>query len=351
MELHSQGVAPQYTEAEERTTDQAIEQLGRIANRAAAIIEQARQDVSRGVEDLEAFLVEGLGDDDGGTGLVIELLLAADHETAKAMGRNLDDGLIRRLLEEAPGVARQLLEPEDLLPILGITPEAGVDEMTRGIQELLQATSGNFRIDRPYLSLAYEMVAQRSEQHPGEALDIMLRSGLFLEEMLQLYPAETVAILSSNPAQAANLVSGATGYGRTPQRLVHAIIYVDPLLAAHLVSLLEPLHPSVVQEALVHFAYDSHRKARLPSLRVSPEKDGLFVLALADLRGDQWVAERMGMGIVVYGGYTADGTAPPDFLQEYRGTLEKAAGLMDDAEFGARLRDLTESAFSLAGAG
>ena len=86
-------------------------------------------------------------------------------------------------------------------------------------------------------------------------------------------------------------------------------------------------------------------------MRVSPEKDGLFVLALADLRGDQWVAERMGMGIVVYGGYTADGTAPPDFLQEYRGTLEEAAGLMDDAESGARLRDLTESAFSLAGAG
>ena len=110
--------------------------------------------------------MEGLGDDDGGTGLAIELLLAADRETAEAMGRNLDDGLIRRLLDEAPGVARQLLEPEDLLPILGITPEAGVDEMTRGIQELLQATSGNFRIDRPYLSLVYEMVAQRSEQHP-----------------------------------------------------------------------------------------------------------------------------------------------------------------------------------------
>ena len=36
----------------------------------------------------------------------------------------------------------------------------------------------------------------------------MLRSGLFLEEMLQLYPAETVDILSSNPAQAASLVSG-----------------------------------------------------------------------------------------------------------------------------------------------
>ena len=351
MELHSRGVTPQDTEAEERTTDQAIEQLGRIAARADAIIEQARQDVSRGARDLEAFLAEGLGDDDGGAGLVVELLLAADRETAKAMGRNLDDGLIRRLLDEAPGMARQLLEPEDLLPILGVTPEAGVDDMARGIQELTQATSGNFRIDRPYLSLVYEMVAQRSEQRPREALDIMLRSGLFLEEMLQLYPAETVAILSSNPAQAASLVSGATSYGRTPQGLAHAMIYVDPLLAARLVSLLEPRHPSVVQETLVHFAYDSHRKARLPSLRVSPEKDGLFVLALADLRGDPWVAERIGRGIAVYGGYATDGTAPPDFLQEYRGTLEEAAGLMDDPESGARLRELTERAFSLAGAG
>ena len=115
-------------------------------------------------------------------------------------------------------------------------------------------------------------------------------------------------------------------------------------------SLLDSQNPSAVQEALVYFAYDSHREARLPSLGISPVKNGAFLLALADLRGDQWVIERMGEAIATYDGYAMESIVPLDFLQEYRTTLEEAANLMDNPEATLRLLNLTEEAFSLIGA-
>ena len=138
----------------------------------------------------------------------------------------------------------------------------------------------------------------------------------FPEELIREHPREAVAILTSDLDLAASLVAGVGGYGRTPQGLVHSIISVNPSLAADLVSRLNAQNPSAVREALVYFAYDSHRKARLPSLNVSPAKDGAFLLALADLRGDQWVIERMGEAIATYDGYAKATTVPPDFLEE-----------------------------------
>ena len=349
MELYGRGTVPLDTEPLERTTDEGIEQLSRIVGRASSMLSQAQADLSAGARDLAEIIREALEEDKGEVGLIVELLRAADRETTDAMGQELDDDLVRKLLEEASGTLRQLLGPEDLLPLLGITSEAGVDEMVRGIRDLLQGTSGNFRIDQPYFSAVYELVAQRGETHYQEALDILRRSGLFPEELIREYPQEAVAILSSDLEQAASLVAGVEGHGRNPQGLVYSIISAYPLLAAGLVSGLDLKYPSVVQETLVHFAYDSYRRARLPSLKVSPEKDGSFLLALADLRGDQWVIERMGRAIATYDGYAKDGTGPPDFLQEYRNTLEEAAALVDGPEARARLRNLAEEAFSLAG--
>ena len=357
MELYGRGMFPLDTEPLARTTDEGIERLGSIVAEASAILSLARIDLSAGAGDLAEVIREALEEDRAEVGLIIELLRAADAETADAMGRELDDDLIRKLLDEASGTLRQLLGPDDLLPFLGITSDASVDEMVRGVQDLLQGSSGNFRIDQPYFSTVYELLARRGESRPREALDIPRRSGLFPEGLIREHPQEAVAILSSDLEQAASLVAGVEGHGRNPQGLVHSIISVDPTLAADLVSRLDSINPSAVQEALVYFAYDSYRKARLPSLEVSLQKDGVFLLALADLRSDQWVIERMGRAVATYDGYAKEGIVPPGFLREYRKTLEEAAGLLDgpeaspssDESASARLRDLAEAAFSQAG--
>jgi hypothetical protein len=349
MELHSRGIAPQDMEPMKRTSDAEIERLNRIAAQAGSILGLAQENIPAEAAGLAEAVREALENDTGEIGLVIELLSAADRETTKAMGRNLDHNLVRKLLEEASGTVRQLLGPEDLLPMLGIAAEVTVEEMVRGIQELIQGTSGNFRIDQPYFSRVYELVAQRGMSHPQEALSILLQSGLFPEELIREHPREAVAILASDLDRAASLIAGVGGYGRTPQGLVHSIIYVDPSLAAELVSRLDSQDPSAVQKALVYFAYDSYRKARLPSLKVSPKQDGLFLLALADLRGDQWVIERMGEAIATYDGYAKATTVPPDFLEEYRNTLSEVANLMDIPEATVRLHGLVDEAFSLAG--
>ena len=349
MELHSRGAVPSDTESLKRTTDEGIERLGRAVERADSLLSQAQDDLSAGARALAEVIREALEEDRAEGGLIIELLRAADRETADAMGRELDDDLVRKLLEEASGTLRQLLGPEDLLPLLGITSEASVDGLVRGVRDLLQGTSGNFRIDQPYFSTVYELVARRGETRPQEALDILLRSGLFPEDLIREYPQEAIAILSSDLEQAASLVAGVEAHGRNPQGLMHSVITVDPLLAADLVSRLDSKYPAVVQEALVYFAYDSYRKARLPSLNVSPQKDGAFLLALADLRGDQWVIERMSRAVATYDGYAREGTVPSGLLKEYRTTLEEAAGLIDGPEASTRLSNLAQEAFSQAG--
>ncbi|MBF8266647.1 MAG: hypothetical protein HW388_155 [Dehalococcoidia bacterium] len=349
MELHRRGVDPLVAKSQGRGIDGEIERLGRMVDRAGSILGRAQEDPSAGAAGLGELIEETPKEDMGEVGLVIELLRAADGETVRAIGREMDDDLVRRLLKDAPGALRQMLGPGELLTILGISAEASAEEMVRGIQELLQSTSGNFRIDQPYLSEVYALVAKRGERQPQEALDILLRSGLFLEDLAREHPQEAVAILSSDLEQAVSLIAGVEGPGRTPQGLVHGLIGVDPLLAARLTSLLDSKSPLAVQEALIHFAYDSYRKARLPSLNISPEKDGLFFLALADLRGDRWVIERMAKAIATYDGYAKEGTVPPDFLQEYRHTLGEAVGLVDGpvpTGRDARLCNIVEEAFS-----
>ena len=349
LELYNRGIIAKDMEPVERTTDWEIARLSRIVAQASSILVLAQEDTVAGAIEMAEVIRDALDKDKGEIGLMIELIWVADSETTEAMGRNLDSDLVRKLLAEASGTVRQLLGPEDLLPIIGITAEASADEMVQRIQELTQGTSGNFRIDQPYFSRVYELVALRGQRHPQEALYILLQSGLALEEMIREYPEEIVAILSSDLAQAASLVAGVRGYGRTSQGLVNAVISVAPSLAANLVSRLDSQIPSAVQEALVYFAYDSYRKDRLLSLNVSLEMDGLFVLALADLRGDQWVADRMGEAISAYNVLAKSGTVLPNFLQEYRNTLEEAAGLMEGPEASTRLRNLTEKAFSMAG--
>ena len=351
MELHARGITPRDADPAERTTDGEIERLERIADAAASILRRARDNLDVGVRDLEALLRDVLEGNGGEAGMVIELALASDRELAEAVVVRLDHDLVRELLAEEPGVVRQLLAPERLLPILGITAEADADELASGIRDLIEASSGNYRTDRPYLSTVYGLVAERGQSSPGEALAIVLDSGLFLEDMLRERPGETVDILASDPERAASLIDGTSGYGRTPQGLIHAIVFEEPLLAARLVDLLGSMHPEAAREALVHFAYDSHRKAALPSLSVSLENDGVFILALADLQGDRGVSESMAEAIAVYGDLVRNGTTPPDFLQAYAATLEEAAAAQEDEAAGSRLRRIVQEAFSLASEG
>ena len=351
MELHSRGITPRDTDPAERTTDGEIERLGRIAEAAATILRRARDDLDVGVRDLEALLLDVLERDDREAGMVIELALAADRELAETVVLRLDNDMVRALLAEEPGILRQLLEPERLLPLLGITADANADDLASGIRELMNAASGNYRTDRPYLSTVYELVAERGRSKPDEALEVMIGSGLFAEVMLRERPTETIALLSSDQERAAALIAGTTGYGRTPQALIHAIVYEDPLLAARLTDIMGQTHPEAARESLVQFAYDSHRKAALPSLRVSPENDGAFILALADLQGDGRVTESMADAVAAYRALVEDGTAPPDFLDAYAATLEEAAAAQDDLADGERLRRIVREAFALAGEG
>lgn len=348
MELVQRGVLPKDNEPVERVTDQGIALLARAAEQARLVLELGRENIAEGAVGLGAALETALDGNRAEVGLLVELMWAGDRQLANDLGRELAPSVVLRLLEEASGPLRQLVGPEDLLPLLGITPEATADGLVQGVRRLMNGTSRNFRIDQPYFSQVYALIAERAGSNPREALDVVRRTGLLMEDLLSEHPVQGLAMLRSDLDLAAKLLSEAKGHGRTPQRLLHSIVGLDPGLGARLLVRLDALAPSEARAALVQFAYDSFRKSRLPSLAVSPLRDGEFLLALAAQQGENWVVERMAAAIAGVQQQVERGDAPTDFLQAYLDTLEEAASLLpvDDAE---TLRRMARSAFSETG--
>ena len=270
------------------------------------------------MQDLEALLRDVLERNDRNAGLVLELALAADRELAERVVVHLDHGLLRELLAEEPGIVRQLLEPEQLLPLLGITADADADDLASGIRELMQATSGNYRTDRPYLSTVYELVAERGRSRPDEALDVMIESGLFMEVMLRERPARDDRHPGLRPAEGGGAHCRYDGprpdaAGHDTRRHIRGACCWRPGWSTSWNRWTR--RRRVRRWCSSPTTRIGRRRCRRYS--VSPQNDGAFILALADLQGDGRVSESMAEAIAVYRVLAADGTAPPDFLEAY----------------------------------
>ena len=267
--------------------------------------------------------------------------------TARAVAGALDASMVRRLLEAVPAALRSLLEPEKLLDVLGVSLTSTPDELAEGVDLLVEHTSGNFRIDEPFLDALYRVFEARTATGAAGLLGVAGRSRFPIEGYLMRFPEAAVAMLASDLDLTADLAAKSDSVTFPPARFLYRVMHADPNLAAGIVDRLDRRgEDELVTEALVHFAYDCQRLAAVPGLPIAVENIGHFLSALINENSTDWLEARLRQAVGKYSQLVAHGELPADFLTAYRTTLEAAAESRDDAPSRAALNRIVDNVFA-----
>ena len=330
-----------------RGTVAFVERLARLAPVVESVIRAGADDVPGGAASLAAFLDAEDFENSRDLDLFFGLLKDADRETAERGVAALDGPTTIRVLEAVPAALRSLLDPERLLEVLGITETATPDELVKGIDILVEHTSGNFRIDEPFLDALYRVIALRTSFDPRAALQVAERSRFPMEGYILRFPEAAVAMMESDLDLTSGLVKRSDEVIFPPARFVYRVQHAYPGLAADIVGRLdEQGEDDLVIEALAHFAYDSQRLAQVPGLPIALENDGRFLEALAGEKGPDWLVTNIGAAVVRYGTLAERGDVPSDFVAVFEATLEAAVRSVQDGPTKQELERLVEEAFA-----
>ena len=354
VELLGPGESPQPAEALQKGTGSFVEELRRFIAEVDRILDIANASPDDGARALEDYL-ESLKDQDEeklkqDIDTVFELFTDTNKETTQQMMARVTDDTIRELLNINPARTRFLLKPERLLDAIDIRANAPSDDLLAGLKVLLDNSSGNFTIDRPFTEEVYRRVSQRGRDSPQETLGIIKEAGLPMPGFLFGHPDDSVFILSSDFQQTLELITGSGPIRVPPVRLIYHLIYVDPGFAARVVEgLSEQDEDDLTSEALIYFAYDRDRLQSNPELKLSVESDALFLQALLQRKGQEWLSLQMASAITRYEANQQEGIVDPDFLDAYRRTLRAALDFIEEPQQQAALEEAIADAFSSAG--
>ena len=124
-------------------------------------------------------------------------------------------------------------------------------------------------------------------------------------------------------------------------RIIHRLIYTDPVLAARLVQASDELgEAALVAESLAYLAYDKSRSTSFPGLPISLEQDGEFLRTLVDRLGRTTMARRLGEAFTIYSRRVSGGEVANDFLSQFYSTLEAATATIPDSSVRSELQDI-----------
>ena len=328
-----------------QATASFVERLRRFAALVDGILAKGRESPGAGARALEDFLADTGYEQEHDLRLFFDLLNGTDNETARRIMLKMDKATVRDLMTPAPAQLRAILQPEGLLEKLDITAEAADADLRRGIGLLIQDSSGNYRIDEPFLERLYKVMEERTRTRPGESLRVMAETPFSLEGMILHQPDAASAALSGDIGLAVRLVKESDPVLAPPARIIYRLTAADPSLAARLVVALDRQGESLlVAESLAYFAYDKARSEKYPQLPLSVSRDGAFLQSLLAQKGSEWLSERLASAVELYRRRAAAGEVAPDFLNHYRDTLEAAAATQG-ADAGGRLAEIIRAAF------
>ena len=328
-----------------QATASFVERLQRFATLVDGVLAEGRESPEAGARTLEDFLSETGYEQEQDLKLFFDLFQGPDNELARRIVQQMDKATVRDLMTPVPVQLRTILQPVELLEKLDITAGASDADLRRGIALLIQETSGNYRIDEPFLERLYAVMAERLLARPGESLRVMAETPFPLEGMILRQPDAASAALSGNIGLAVTLVEGSDPVLAPPSRIVHRLIMADPSLAAELLIALDRRGRSaLVTESLAYFAYDKARSEKYPRLPLSVSQDGQFLQSLLARQGDEWLRSRLTGAVELYRRRAAAGDVAPDFLRHYRDTLQAAANTQDP-DAGNRLAELVRAVF------
>ena len=329
-----------------QATASFVDRLQRFAAEVDHVLNEGRESPQNGARALEGFLAETSFDNEQDLRLFFDLFHDADPPAAHRVMGAASKQTVRDLMPTVPVQLRTLLGPEILLEKLDITANAAEADLRSGINLLIEESSGNYRIDEPFLERLYGVMAERAEESPGEALRVFYDTPFPLEGMIQNQPAPAAAALSSDLDMTVMLVENSDAVTAPPARIIYRLIAADPHLACALLIALEHRGQSeMVAESLAYFAHDKARAERFPQLPISLSQDGAFLNSLLERQGAEWLEAHLAEAVALYRVRAANGEVAPDFLAHYRETLEAAADTLG-LEARGRLVGIIRTAFA-----
>ena len=313
-----------------QATASFVDRLRRFSAEVNRVLVEGRESPESGARALEGFLDDAGFDHEHDLRLFFDLFLGADPATARNTMAAVGNETVRNLMPVVPAQLRTMLGPEGLLEKLDVTVDAPEAQLMRGIGLLLEETSGNFRIEEPFLERLYEVVADRAYRSPGETARLVSETSFPLEGMILNQPEAAVAMLSADFPQSIALVKGSDSLIAPPARIIYRLIAADPDLAATIVIALDQDgQREMAVEVLAYLAYDKARSEKYPQLPISLTQDGAFLNSLLERQGEAWLRIKVGEAVDLYGERASAGEVAPDFLEHYRETLEAAADSLD----------------------
>ncbi len=324
------------------------QKLAEFAQEIDRILSIGKEELHEGAKELENFL-GGLSDEqqEKDLAIIIELMKDNDEATTRDLMNRLSDGLILRMLKnKASAVRSNNIAPERLLQALEITPEQSTKQIVKGLQTLLERTSGNFRIDAPFTNLAYGVIGEIGDVDPHRATVILKDSKVPLLDFVRAQPKAAVGILGSDIGETAKLVANQEGYVSSPHGIIHGVVFYDPELAARIVLEAERQGLNDIgTDSLVVFAFDAGRLEINPSLQLSLAGDQSFLQHLIEEKGADWLQERLTASLRKYREFEFEEKIDETFIQEYRRTLLRLIPLEEDVDKRTTLQEALHGAF------
>ena len=313
-----------------QATASFVERLRHFSDEVDRVLAESRESPESGARALEGFLDDAGFEHEHDLRLFFDLLLDADPATARNTMSAVGKDTVRKLMPVVPGQLRAMLGPERLLEKLDVTVDATEAELRRGIGLLIGETSGNYRIEEPFLERLYEIVADRAYISPGGTARLVSETSFPLEGMILNQPEAAVAMLSADSALSIALVKDSDPLTAPPARIVYRLIAADPGLAASIVIALDQDgQREMAVEALAYLAYDKARSEKYPQLPISLTQDGDFLKSLLERQGAAWLSGRLAESVDLYSERASAGEVAPDFLEHYRETLGAAADTLN----------------------
>ena len=328
-----------------QATASFVERLESFTVGVERVLAAGRHGPQSGAAALEEILSETGFEQQEDLRLFFDLLRDEDPATASQVVQALEKDAIRLLMASTPAQLRFMLTPDELLEQLGITAEAQAPALKKGAALLIEEPSGNFLIDEPFLAQLYEVIAARSRAEPEVMLEVLQETAFSLEGFIRSQPTAAAALLKSDLEAALGLVRQSDPVLSPPARVVHRVIYADPVLAASLLQAFDQKgETDLIVESLAYFAYDLSRLQRAPALPISLEQDGRFLQALLQKLGAVVAAQRLSETFRVFGDRAAAGQGPPDFLTQYQDTLAAAVATVPDRAVRQKLMGIIQQA-------
>jgi len=312
-----------------QATASFVERLQKFGTLVDLILGSGAADPEAGGRELTAFLKRTGLEPQEDVKLFLELFRDADPPLASLIVQTLSPGTVAGLMKAAPFHLRTLLTPPQLVAKLNIVDTAEPEEMDRGIALLLQHPSGNFRVEEPFLTQMHQTVADLAAKQPESALRVIRETPYPLDSFIQEQPEAAVAILSSNIYIATQAVRDSDPVISPPARIIYRLISADPVFAARMTAALDESGQEMAAvESLAYFAYDKARREWWPDLGISLEQDGSYLQALWQLKGGDWLGERLDAVLEIYRQRAAAGEVSPDFIPQYRATWDAAVATL-----------------------